>query len=818
MITLKNVSKYYRSSSGITTGLRKINLEFHKGEFVAITGESGSGKSTMLNVLSGSDTYEEGEMYLYGHPTSGYGKSEWELYRRDYISFIYQNYNLIDSYSAIDNVESALLMKGISKKERREKALKYLEITGLSEYADHKGSELSSGQKQRLSIARALAKETDIIVADEPTGNLDTENGNAVIKLLHELSKDKLVIIVTHNFEQVEEYATRKVRLYGGEVAEDIMLNGNERITEEEEVDLTKEPFKDSPLFMTKKQLYARMKELKENKKAYKAKKRADFKQRFGIAWRFVCQNKTAQPRRNALIFAFFMCVMFSFFVFFGNLISSVDDASAKIYSTAGFYNGALNRIEIAKLDGTVTTKEDLDKILKLDYVMYGDTFDTIHDINYFMYKNDDYEIKYIKPVDERIPQSEELVFLDRTKFMMSEQCIEESQLKKGRMPEAANEVVLSSKDAKLLGKTVRMYFNHGSRWDEDMYIAMDMTVVGITNEKKAQAYFDTDFCTQVSVGFEGIDEYLYVRKNEWGKTGVDNVRADLFDEKDRHVPRYEESESWWNRYGGASKMTERIFIVDDTLKINQVMLSQAFYNDFGVQSNVGFTPYSIYKDILIRADVNGKYVLKTADIFGDPTISSKHVVSISRQLYEKIFATKLDGNNQMCVYIEDYAYTDRVVEAIEKLGNYDAISVYKAGVTDYDADKVSEKLQAVLISIGAVVVVFVLGNFLLFMMMKLKKGDFIILKALGLEQKVASDINYLDMYSNVVAATTVVLILSFIIGLCGVTYIQNIMKYYTLPFIILLYVMGLVMSYLVAGRFNRFIQKNDKITSLKEN
>ena len=177
MIELKDVTKYYSSDTSVAMALRNINLEFHKGEFVVITGKSGSGKSTLLNVISGMDTYEEGEMYFNGMETSYYDKKDWEDYRRENISFIYQSYNLIDSYTALENVETVMRIENgkESRRERKKRALEILDQVGLKKRARHKAVHLSSGQKQRLGIARALAKDTDIIIADEPTGNLDVE-------------------------------------------------------------------------------------------------------------------------------------------------------------------------------------------------------------------------------------------------------------------------------------------------------------------------------------------------------------------------------------------------------------------------------------------------------------------------------------------------------------------------------------------------------------------------------------------------------------------------------------------------------------------
>ena len=221
MIQLKNVSKYYYSKGMIASGISKVNLTLDTGEFVVITGESGSGKSTLLNVISGLDSYEDGEMYINGEETSHYLAADFEEYRKKYIGNIFQNFNLVNSYTVYQNVELILLINGYKKAEIKKRIADILDRVGLSEFASTKVSKLSGGQKQRVSIARALAKDTEIIVADEPTGNLDSKSAEGIAELLSEISKDKLVIVVTHNFDQFEPYATRRVKMHDGKIAED---------------------------------------------------------------------------------------------------------------------------------------------------------------------------------------------------------------------------------------------------------------------------------------------------------------------------------------------------------------------------------------------------------------------------------------------------------------------------------------------------------------------------------------------------------------------------------------------------------------------
>lgn len=230
-LQLKDIGKIYVSDNVVTVGIRNVNLSFERGEFVAITGASGSGKSTLLNVISGMDSYEEGELYIEGNPTSHFIQSDWEEYREKYISFIFQDYNILESFTVLQNVELAL-MNIINPRERRQRAIELLERVGLGGHLKQKGSQLSGGQKQRCVIARALAKDSPIILADEPTGNLDAQSSKEIIELLREVSKDKLLFVVTHNFDEVENCATRHVRVFDGAIESDHVLIPDTEITD----------------------------------------------------------------------------------------------------------------------------------------------------------------------------------------------------------------------------------------------------------------------------------------------------------------------------------------------------------------------------------------------------------------------------------------------------------------------------------------------------------------------------------------------------------------------------------------------------------
>ncbi len=194
LLKLEKIGKIYDSNDILTVGIRGIDLAFDYNEFVTIEGESGSGKSTLLNVIGANDTYEEGELYFNGEPTSHYSESDWEKYREKNIATIFQDFNIIENLTVRENVELALFRLN-DVKERRKVADDLIAKVGLTKQANQRGSKLSGGEKQRTVIARALAKDSPIILADEPTGNLDVKSSREIAKLLKDVSKDKLVMI-----------------------------------------------------------------------------------------------------------------------------------------------------------------------------------------------------------------------------------------------------------------------------------------------------------------------------------------------------------------------------------------------------------------------------------------------------------------------------------------------------------------------------------------------------------------------------------------------------------------------------------------------
>jgi len=221
MLELKNITKSYAMENVHQVALNNVSLAFRPTEFVSILGPSGSGKTTLLNIIGGLDKYDNGDLVINGVSTKEYADRDWDTYRNHSIGFVFQNYNLIGHQSVLSNVEMALTLSGVAKGKRKKMALEALEKVGLSEHVKKKPNQLSGGQMQRVAIARALVNNPDIILADEPTGALDTETSLQVMKLLKEISKDKLVIMVTHNPELAEQYSTRIIRVMDGKITGD---------------------------------------------------------------------------------------------------------------------------------------------------------------------------------------------------------------------------------------------------------------------------------------------------------------------------------------------------------------------------------------------------------------------------------------------------------------------------------------------------------------------------------------------------------------------------------------------------------------------
>ncbi|GEN47733.1 ABC transporter ATP-binding protein/permease [Ligilactobacillus pobuzihii] len=221
MLDLKHIKKYYTVGDTTTKALDDVSLSFREKEFVSILGASGSGKTTMLNVIGGLDHYDSGDLLINGQSTKTFKESDWDAYRNNSIGFIFQDYNIITHLSIMDNVTMGMTLSGVSNEEKERKATEALERVGLKKHMNKKPAQLSGGQLQRVAIARALANDPEILLADEPTGALDTQTSHEIMDLIKELAQDRLVIMVTHNPDIAEEYSDRIIKFNDGKVLDD---------------------------------------------------------------------------------------------------------------------------------------------------------------------------------------------------------------------------------------------------------------------------------------------------------------------------------------------------------------------------------------------------------------------------------------------------------------------------------------------------------------------------------------------------------------------------------------------------------------------
>lgn len=221
MLQLKNIVKTYVTGDTEVQALKGVSVTFRNSEFVSVLGQSGCGKTTMLNIIGGLDQYTSGDLVINGKSTKKFKDRDWDTYRNHSIGFVFQSYNLIPHQTVLANVELALTLSGVSKVERRKRAIEVLEKVGLGDQLHKRPTQMSGGQMQRVAIARALINDPDILLADEPTGALDSATSVQIMELLKEISKDRLIIMVTHNPELAEQYSTRIIRLLDGRITDD---------------------------------------------------------------------------------------------------------------------------------------------------------------------------------------------------------------------------------------------------------------------------------------------------------------------------------------------------------------------------------------------------------------------------------------------------------------------------------------------------------------------------------------------------------------------------------------------------------------------
>ena len=796
-IKLQNISKYYYSETAVTQALQGINLEFRMGEFVAITGESGSGKSTLLRIISGMDTFDDGELYVDGQPTFQYDEDDWEEYRRTKIGFVFQDYSLIGHYTAKENIVSALLIMGVPEKEAGDKAIHYLERVGLSAQRDQRASKLSSGQKQRLSIARALAKNTDIIVADEPTGNLDSETGAQIVKLLRDLSQDHLVIMVTHNYEQVEKYVTRKVRLHDGslilDVSENMDTNQKSEVSENTDTDQKSEVSEntdtDQKLDVSENTDTEQKSEMSENvdnnEKTTDGKKSENNEERLRdrtIGRIFVRMNAVRQPEKIALFMGFFLAAAIVSFLFIGQLLMNADDIYTKKYSATSFARKDDKRISIRRKDQKFMTKKDIDQLTKMKHVVSVDQYDIVNDVNYYFEEGKDYRQEYgynrMSTSNEGgLYDSQNVEYVKKDQYMRSSSCLKKSDLVKGSLPKKIDEVVLYDRGKYKVGDTITFFYTSDVLWSStENYIQRKMKVSGLLKNKDKQVYFSPEICTMLqSTVTGGKVFYEYAYNQQLGK--------------------YQGQATLWPIVGDIVKKDNELCVSG----AYEAAVYRAEDNDLTLLDQSGLLHIDQYDKDMKSKDVKQIENVETGEKING---CGANFAEVSQNIYEKYYRT---DSRQASVYITSYAKMDHVLKALDKAG-YEAVSTLRFGADEYDSDLVQERLRTIGIAVAILLVMMAAEILILRSIFKIQIKDQKILKFMGMSTKLIGKINYMEMRRYSITAIIVVAVVMNVVGIF-VPALRAMLYYYEWPGYLAYFMYNYVAAMVMVAAFNHLLK-----------
>ena len=784
-IKLQNISKYYYSETAVTQALQGINLEFRMGEFVAITGESGSGKSTLLRIISGMDTFDDGELYVDGQPTFQYDEDDWEEYRRTKIGFVFQDYSLIGHYTAKENIVSALLIMGVPEKEAGDKAIHYLERVGLSAQRDQRASKLSSGQKQRLSIARALAKDTDIIVADEPTGNLDSETGAQIVKLLRDLSQDHLVIMVTHNYEQVEKYVTRKVRLHDGslilDVSENMDTDQKSEVSENMDTDQKSEVSENTDTD----QKSEMSENVDNNENTSDGKKSESNEERLRdrtIGRIFVRMNAVRQPEKIALFMGFFLAAAIVSFLFIGQLLMNADDIYTKKYSATSFARKDDKRISIRRKDQKFMTKKDIDQLTKMKHVVSVDQYDIVNDVNYYFEEGKDYRQEYgynrMSTSNEGgLYDSQNVEYVKKDQYMRSSSCLKKSDLVKGSLPKKIDEVVLYDRGKYKVGDTITFFYTSDVLWSStENYIQRKMKVSGLLKNKDKQVYFSPEICTMLqSTVTGGKVFYEYAYNQQLGK--------------------YQGQATLWPIVGDIVKKDNELCVSG----AYEAAVYRAEDNDLTLLDQSGLLHIDQYDKDMKSKDVKQIENVETGEKING---CGANFAEVSQNIYEKYYRTE---SRQASVYITSYAKMDHVLKALDKAG-YEAVSTLRFGADEYDSDLVQERLRTIGIAVAILLVMMAAEILILRSIFKIQIKDQKILKFMGMSTKLIGKINYMEMRRYSITAIIVVAVVMNVVGIF-VPALRAMLYYYEWPGYLAYFMYNYVAAMVMVAAFNHLLK-----------
>lgn len=647
LVELKLASKYYKTDTHVVEALRRISLTFERGEFVAVTGESGSGKSTLLRVICGLVPLDDGDLLLHGESCFSCSQEEWNEIRCREIGMIWQDYKLIEHYTVMDNVIMALRIAGIEE-DVQERASEALQRAGLKDYENHKAGQLSSGQKQRLAIARAVAVSAPIILADEPTGNLDHQSSLEILRLLCDVAKDSLVIMVTHDFAEAQEFVSRKVTIRNGQVMDDVKLqetDGSDTQTgDKKQRQKTMDPGKGG------------------------GQRKAELKDILYFAWKNIRGHKV----KTGLILLLMMLVAVISYGSIGEIQMFRDDRLARVTDDSIFGEQDRMRLLVKRSDGAPMGKTDLEKIRKLPEVVAADLYGAINEIEY--------------TVSSR----------DHKGYMKSTSVLKKQDIKKGSMAEKTGEIVVSRGVGVQKGSTVNISFQCRNYWGRDETLKYSFRVAGICNAQTPQVYFSDAFC-----------EMLYLPLASKELTMNYGWKDGKYLGSQRMIPFISEVAS-----GAGVAMADSFQVPASILYRFDKKLKKVFAETEQLKMGERKIPV--------------QYTKKTHS-------STLFFLGVSEPVFRECYSDYgKEQSGEFSVYIKSYNSTDRVIRSLRDKG-YDGVSTYRASKTEYDPDRLQQRISIFEI-MGAILGVMFLVQILVHMIFyRIRRPEEFLMQTLGI-------------------------------------------------------------------------------------
>lgn len=769
MLELQRVSKYYFSGNNVVQALRRINLKMSVGEFIAITGESGSGKSTLLNVLSGLDTYEEGKIFFNQEDISHYTIEALEHYRKDYIGYVFQEYNILSSYTVYQNIELALTIQGYPKEEIHQRVLELIDQVGLNHVMHQKASKLSGGEKQRTVIARTLAKDYSILVCDEPTGNLNEEASAGIFSLLKDISKDKLVIVVSHDIELLQHFATRKIRLYDGEIMEDALIG--------EQGPALDQPFEAK---QSNTSLYGAMS--------------------IGV------KNIRSVPKKSMFLFLTLGFILAA--VFFVYSAGILEKNAPFIASNDDFTNTDPSRIILINEDKSKFQATDYQLIESLDYVRGTFNNDAVFD-SVFISRYHDQDAQYAFASFKPLPAL----------------ALESYQLEAGRLPESGQEVVVGNHAHLNIGDIIELANSHllisSQATETNQYL---FEVVGLIDEEETpedglhKLYLNNDGLArlakstiqenaQIEIRIEGT-EVFNMSENRWIPTSEDaNV--------DVGVRVYALPYPTW-------------ISIDESLPDDTLLTFDWMY--FEICRNFGYKKQ--VRDDMEAGLCDGQAFIDSHDITyramtafeNHPDFMPMDLVSLrlpaldsTMKLYmnEATFNRYFDESDyQITVIVKDAYDGNRVVTELEDLG-YNVFYPSQVMTSQQASDIVTHNLVVTLIVYAIIFAIFFGAYFILRNIIFSKLNDYLIFRSIGTSKKTIKQILRVEVFS-ITLVIMVLLAIFIVVAEYRIYAIPAVLRYFKWHDYLLVLMMIFAVLELMTVRFTKQIFSASVVTALK--